>query len=349
MDAPVTKPQRRQKTESGLSYKFQRLREKLRKAIETGELSGKLPGERALSRRFHVNAKTLSKALTDLAAEGLLDRSIGRGTYVKGSAPASAALGGPWLLLCDADQQNSCTAVHLREAYPEIEVASGSQPMRPSFINQFAAVINLSPSTPETLIRDLLVRNIPLVAIGHEPRTYSVHAVLPDVSLGASRLGRDLLLAGHRKLGAIEPPGGGAISQVLRQIIARYAIEATVQSAQVAQVADLLSGGATALVCGSVTEARDLRAALAAQQIDVPARISIGAIGCTCPHAQCSGYFVECRALVDAAVSLLSNPPSRPTTLWLSGQWIDRSTIAPLGGGLTLDQSSPLRVSGVVV
>src|SRR5688572_29321287 len=50
-----------------LSYKFQRLREKLRQAVASGELSGKLPGERALARRFHVNAKTLSKALTDLA------------------------------------------------------------------------------------------------------------------------------------------------------------------------------------------------------------------------------------------------------------------------------------------
>src|SRR5215218_11509963 len=84
----------------GMSYKFQRLREKIRAAIESGELVGKLPGERALAKRFHVNAKTLSKALTDLAAEGLLDRSIGRGTYVKGSAPAPAAPG-RWLVLCD--------------------------------------------------------------------------------------------------------------------------------------------------------------------------------------------------------------------------------------------------------
>src|SRR5579864_2222915 len=81
---------------SGMSYKFQRLREKLRHAIISGELSGKLPGERALARRFHVNAKTLSKALTDLAAEGLLDRSIGRGTYVKGSAPLPQREQGRW-------------------------------------------------------------------------------------------------------------------------------------------------------------------------------------------------------------------------------------------------------------
>ena len=85
-----------------MSYKFQRLREKLRQSVVSGELTGKLPGERALAKRFHVNAKTLSKALTDLAAEGVLDRSIGRGTYVKGSAPAVAAPG-RWLVLCDGE------------------------------------------------------------------------------------------------------------------------------------------------------------------------------------------------------------------------------------------------------
>src|SRR5436305_3111484 len=93
-----------------LSYKFQRLREKLRSAIASGELSGKLPGERQLARRFRVNAKTLSKALTDLAAEGLLERSIGRGTFVKNGTPAGdASAASPnqterWLIICDAKQ-----------------------------------------------------------------------------------------------------------------------------------------------------------------------------------------------------------------------------------------------------
>src|SRR5215813_13268481 len=83
-----------------LSYKFQRLRGRLRQAIASGELSGKLPGERQLSLRFRVNAKTLSKALTDLAAEGLLERSIGRGTFVRGQASQDHAAQGKWLLIC---------------------------------------------------------------------------------------------------------------------------------------------------------------------------------------------------------------------------------------------------------
>src|SRR3954466_1685701 len=87
-----------------LSYKFQRLRERLRQAIASGELSGKLPGERQLSRRFRVNAKTLSKALTDLAAEGLLERSIGRGTFVRGHQADAQATDEKWLIVCEPDQ-----------------------------------------------------------------------------------------------------------------------------------------------------------------------------------------------------------------------------------------------------
>jgi DNA-binding transcriptional regulator YhcF (GntR family) len=76
---------------SRLSYKFMRLRERIRERIERGEISGKLPGERALARRFKVNAKTLSRALTDLAAEGLLERTKGLGTWVRDPAPIPPA------------------------------------------------------------------------------------------------------------------------------------------------------------------------------------------------------------------------------------------------------------------
>src|SRR5438105_823645 len=141
----------------GLSYKFQRLRERLRSAVVSGELSGKLPGERSLARRFHVNAKTLSKALTDLAAEGLLNRSIGRGTYVKGAAPVPSPGRGRWLLLSDADPVSKCVVEHLRAENPDLEVMApvgGGATLRPSFLNQFSAVIDLADSTPEAFLRD---------------------------------------------------------------------------------------------------------------------------------------------------------------------------------------------------
>lgn len=65
-----------------LSYKFQRLRERIRSAILNGEFQDRLPGERELGKLFSANAKTINKALCDLSSEGLLVRQIGRGTFV---------------------------------------------------------------------------------------------------------------------------------------------------------------------------------------------------------------------------------------------------------------------------
>src|SRR4051794_28244053 len=149
---------------SKLSYKFQRLRERLREAIVSGEFSGKLPGERQLAKRFHVNAKTLSKALTDLAAEGLLDRSIGRGTYVKGSAPAPAAQG-RWLALCDPNGPEPALARSLKLANSEIVFCTDFAQIRPSFLTPFSAVLDLGSPASDSVVRDLVVRSLPLVAI----------------------------------------------------------------------------------------------------------------------------------------------------------------------------------------
>src|SRR6267142_5657207 len=115
-----------------LSYKFQRLRERLRDAVASGELAGKLPGERELARRFKANPKTLSKALTDLAAEGLLERSIGRGTYVKGTS-APEELGGYWLILVDELDRKSAVVEQLVKSHSESEVVVAGTEMRPSF------------------------------------------------------------------------------------------------------------------------------------------------------------------------------------------------------------------------
>ncbi|MDB5296980.1 MAG: GntR family transcriptional regulator [Phycisphaerales bacterium] len=311
-----------------LSYKFQRLREKLREAVTGGEFQGKLPGERQLAKRFGVNAKTLSKALTDLAAEGLLDRSIGRGTFVKGSAPAPAAAG-RWLVLADAASADSALVRRLRLANPELVVCTDFAQIRPSFLSPFSAVLDLCGAAPESVVRDLVVRNLPLVAVGHEPRTFAMHCVVPDEMLAGTKLGRDLLFAGHRRLVAVEAPGRHALTQALRQAAARYAPDATVDACAVAEVPTLLRDGAVAFVCESPAAARQVRAAIAGH---ATADVALAAVGTTAgPDADlpCSGYYVDCAAVADAVVGLLADPPARPTTLWLTCEWADRGTIVP--------------------
>src|SRR5688572_28502205 len=144
---------------SRLSYKFQRLRESLHTAITSGELSGKLPGERELAKRFRANPKTLSKALTDLAAEGLLERSIGRGTYVRGSGGDSGSdkRAGRWLIIAEPHHENSALVAQLKRNHAETDVITSVASVRPSFLDQFDSVIDLAASTPETFHRNLLV------------------------------------------------------------------------------------------------------------------------------------------------------------------------------------------------
>ena len=327
-----------------MSYKYQRLREKLRLAVANGELSGKLPGERALAKRFHVNAKTLSKALTDLAAEGLLDRSIGRGTYVKGTAPALSAPG-RWLVLSDEenDPNVACLIQCLQSSYPDLQVATAASVtgMRPSFLNGFGAAIDIATNTPESFLRDLVVRNVPVVAINREPKTYSTHAILVDHVLGVQRVARDLLCAGHRRLAAVEPPGSTAVGQTLRQVASRYqaqddVVVETLSPAELESgraVAALLDGGVTAVVCDCARTAVRVKKGLDRLGVKIPGTLSLTAVGClgagedACP---CSGYFVGCEPMAEAVVRLLRDgPPARPTTLWLAGEFLDRGTLGP--------------------
>jgi hypothetical protein len=322
-----------------MSYKFQRLREKLRAAIASGELSGKLPGERALAKRFHVNAKTLSKALTDLAAEGVLDRSIGRGTYVKGSAPTPGG-GGRWLLLCDdGDADAQILLEHLRKANPDTQATCGASAARPSFLNAFTAVIDAAAATPESFLRDLVVRNMTVVAVGREPRMYSMQAVLVDVGLGAARIGRDLILAGHRKFAVVEAHGTNSLTRALRQTAQRLAPEATVDTYSPDEGALIAQSDMTAIVCDCADSARKIRTAIArhveaagepgleSAAPSIPSGIALAAVGIAWAEAPCSGYYVDGGKVAEQVISLLREPPAgRPATLWMAGDFIDKGT-----------------------
>lgn len=316
---------------ASLSYKFQRLREKLRAAIASGELSGKLPGERALARRFNVNAKTLSKALTDLAAEGLLERSIGRGTFVRGSAPApAAATSEKWLLVCDPDQLEAPIVKQLLAANPDAQTITEVDSIRPSFLNAFRAVVDLASATPAPFLRDLVVRNMQLVAVGREPRTYSMHAVLLDGDAAVVSLARDLMLAGHRRIAAVEARNSMFVSESLRKAGQRYAPDAEIDRCFPGDVRCLVDHGTTAMVCDSAGAASRVLEQLNVMQMPVPAKVSVAAVGYVGMDYPCSGYYVTWPQAADAVLELLRERPQRPTTLWIPGRFMDQGTMAPV-------------------
>jgi hypothetical protein len=318
-------PQQRRR-QVGMSYKFQRLREKIRAAVASGELSGKLPGERELARRFHVNAKTLSKALTDLASEGLLHRSIGRGTFVKGAAPSDMPSEGRWLLLADGEADDAIIR-HIKLFNSSVEVTNDPSSLRPSYISQFSAVIDLAENTPDSFLRDLLVRNIPVVSVGREPRTYSTNAVLLDSVLGVSHLTRDLLMAGHRKFLAVEGRNRTTIAETIRKAATRFGAQVSVDACFPEELAAAMEYGSTAIICNSAGWAAQTMQRLADAGIDVPGRVSVAAIGCIDGAAPCTGYYVTAEQKAAGIIEVLKHSQSgRPITLWLTGATVDAAT-----------------------
>ena len=138
----------------------------------------------------------------------------------------------------------------ISQSNPAAQIATDVSSMRPSFINQFKAVIDLADATPDAFLRDLIVRNIALIAVGREPRMYSSHAVLVDRALGTSMLARDMILYGHTKFFAIERVGQTMIADAIRRTAGRHGGEIIVDTGEPKDVAAALEHGVTAFICG---------------------------------------------------------------------------------------------------
>ncbi len=300
-----------------LSYKFQRLRERLREAIAKGELTGKLPGERALAKQFQVNAKTLSKALTDLAAEGILDRSIGRGTYVKGQSPTSTAAS-RWLVLADTDTPAELIESFRRKNDAIQVMTDPTEKVRPSFINQFTGVIDLASNTPESFLRNLVVRNISVVVVGREPRTYSMNTVMLDLQLSAARVARQLALSGHRLIVMAADSNQSDLVEAARSAAKRIDDSAVIDSVSMKDVPLAVKAGATAVLCTSPAMANEVLKRLEAA--NTPAEVA--AIGIGGSDVTCSGCYIHPEQIAAVATDLLSTTQTgRPAALWLAGEF----------------------------
>lgn len=312
-----------------LSYKFQRLRERLREAIETGVLSGKLPGERVLARQFRVNAKTLSKALTDLAAEGLLERTIGRGTFVKGQMETNKPKSlGKWLVLASPDRTNDPMLTALEQLGAETQVVTDLSGMRPSFLVGFNAVVDAHGVLPESMLRDLLLRSLRVALIDSTPKTYSASAVLIDRVLCASKLAQSMLRDGHTKIGVVESDGKGEVFDAVATTVKRLGSDASVETVQPESVVTAHGHGITGFICENFVAATEAMGALRRNGIEVPRDASVVGMGVELANPKVSGYAVKASDVAEGVKMLLTDAPShRPTPLWLIGEYVEHGSI----------------------
>jgi GntR family transcriptional regulator/MocR family aminotransferase len=85
--------QRDEASGRGVEPVYRQIAARIREQVERGELSegDRLPPIRALAARLGVNRETVSSAYDELAAQGVVDAHVGRGTFVRGRRPRGLA------------------------------------------------------------------------------------------------------------------------------------------------------------------------------------------------------------------------------------------------------------------
>lgn len=68
--------------------RYRQLADHLRRQIQNGELTGRIPGEKHLMQETGLAQGTVRKALAILRSEGLITTTPGLGSYVTGAGPS---------------------------------------------------------------------------------------------------------------------------------------------------------------------------------------------------------------------------------------------------------------------
>ncbi len=289
----------------GPRYKYERLRERLRNAIGSGELSGKLPGERELARRYDANAKTINKALSDLTTEGLLVRHVGRGTFVAGH-DGQAGAGGDRVLtfgwVIPASGRYAYRAEILEHAR-RLVAAKGHRIERVdlpadapievpphllggSRLRGLDGLVVHSALPSIELLGHVHRQHLPVVLINHAHDRVKLPLIAPDHVQGAFELCQHLIQLGHRRIQwlarASAAPGAGEAAAGYRAAMQRYGLDALpARSAGKHLDWSEISGGGlepTAILCADAELAVAVRGSAAAAGVEVPAQLSLSAL-----------------------------------------------------------------------
>ena len=148
---------------NGSAPVYRQIADHIRREIEAGRLDAgdRLPTIRALAQRLNVNRDTVALAYDELVAEGRLEATVGRGTFVRRSAPHAAV-----------------------------------QDRRAPLASRVEALLELERARPRY---GATAGSIPLHALVPDPTLYPVSAFRRSVNRVLERGGAELLLYGDRQ------------------------------------------------------------------------------------------------------------------------------------------------------
>jgi len=346
--------------ETTVTYKYQRVRERLRQAIMSGELAGRVPGERELARRYQANAKTINKALSDLALDGLLVRYVGRGTFTAGGGatvnddPLKTRTFG-WLTLANRTdgqvyyQRAAQTMAALGHRLERIDLptaVSAELPerwLKPAQLRGMAGLVLFAAKPSAELLANLQRRHLTTVIANNRHETIRTRSVHSDYGHGAFELTQHLIRLGHHRIQLLIDadwlPAASDARAGYRAAMQRHGLadRAPLDVMNSFEWNNVLTGpdGPTALICVGA----DLAAQAARQSttagLNVPAALSIAAIPAPgeAPTAdlQTTAYEVSVDAIADWAARLLlaTSPGQIPQMGIVPGQLQIRGSTAP--------------------
>jgi GntR family transcriptional regulator/MocR family aminotransferase len=107
---------------------YRQIAERIRDAIADERLDPgtRLPPIRSLARDLGVNRDTVAMAYEELAAAGLIESTVGRGTFVRGPASEAGSAAGPWLPALSAETER---LLEFERARPRFATSGDAVPM----------------------------------------------------------------------------------------------------------------------------------------------------------------------------------------------------------------------------
>ncbi|MFQ5501815.1 MAG: GntR family transcriptional regulator [Phycisphaerae bacterium] len=341
-----------------LSYKFQRLRERIRTAIETGELQDRLPGERELARRFNVNAKTVNKALRDLSREGLLVRHIGLGTFVSNgdfarvgrrrvfhyfeSDRAIESSFGRELIAALRREVLSLghglepIRIHPPSASDPIQLSDWPSALRRKTDGLFYVPDGVLEHRKGLLSEELLLeatrRQVPILVLGGTEDSCKINAVLPDYLDAGYRLTEHVLRLGCRTQLVVDRCTGRELEAIragCRTAASRY-------GGRLRECGPTLSGEETT----TWLERECVAAASTNSHDGEPKRIGVLLIGvCALADALANDDLMRQWRAGDIEITCISHPgDSTPSTHGITTYEVDVARIASWGARLMSEQ-----------
>jgi len=212
---------------------YLQVKHQLRDAILDGSLTGRVPSERELARKYGIAQMTARRALGELVHEGILYRQVGRGTFVCGPGAASGLAHAIGVALCpkvadgasnpyfsrvlrgveQACRGHACSVL-FTSAIDELAEAAGAHPASNSR-NKVDGVLAVAMDDEDAVRR--AARRMPTIALDNEFE--GVSCVVADNAAGGYQATSHLLELGHRRIAHLAGHQGSAVG---RQRLAGY-------------------------------------------------------------------------------------------------------------------------------